>query len=406
MYNHISLCPQKTIVQEHRASICKRTVLGMIYICFLALFFLAAFLDISQSRTTVLFKKGAMSYLLFCAVLFIGLRYYTGADWNGYIHYFENVTWENKTYGFGYKTLNIVCKMLFGNYYAVQFFSSLAFILSVYRFFKTHTHYIFTCIFLAVAIYFSELFMCQVRQSLAIAILLFGIDYLLSGKWVRYVLIVILASLFHTTAIIMLCAFVLLIHIPKWVRVFLCLVVFLLIAEPVLTIEAVKIIAKYTPGKIGKLANGYLVSSLFGDGATLSTGFVFYTRQIFALFIVLFFSPKTQFEHFVMNALVCNMLLLNSSLAFSQLGRVAYYFGFYAIIGYAVFFDIHFLKRYKGIYCLSILLFFAFFFIPFAKTRLNNGISKLNGRPEQYQYIPYWNVFFHPENAWRKDWNQ
>ena len=378
----------------------------MIYICFLALFFLAAFLDISQSRTTVLFKKGAMFYLLFCAVLFIGLRYYTGADWNGYIHYFENVTWENKTYGFGYKTLNIVCKMLFGNYYAVQFFSSLAFILSVYRFFKTHTHYIFTCIFLAVALYFSELFMCQVRQSLAIAILLFGTDYLLSGKWARYVLIVILASLFHTTAIIMLCSFFLLIHISKMGRVFLCLVGFILIKFPAVPIAAVSFASHFFPGKIGTIANTYLQSQIFNVGGEISSGLVFFSRQILMLVVFIFYKPKTKLDNFILNALTLYMILLDCSLSFFMFTRVAHYFGFYAILGYSRFLDIHFLRYNKSIYSLAILLFLSFFFIPFAKSRLDSGINRINGRPKQYAYIPYWNVFFHPENAWRKDWNQ
>lgn len=80
----------------------------MIYIGYLSLFFFATFLDFETKQREL--KRAVQIILVTISICFIGLRYYTGADWSGYINYFNTVTWSDSRYQFGYKLLNIYCR--------------------------------------------------------------------------------------------------------------------------------------------------------------------------------------------------------------------------------------------------------------------------------------------------------
>lgn len=89
-----------------------------------------------------------------------------------------------------------------------------------------------------------------------------------------------------------------------------------------------------------------------------------------------------------------------------MLDRLEPYIGFYAIIGWTHLLDIKFIKHDKNVFFIVFFIFIVFFSIPFCRERTHHGISKLTGRDAQYQYLPYYNVFFHPEGAHRKDWGE
>lgn len=60
-------------------------------------------------------------------------------------------------------------------------------------------------VWLGLSIYYLSLFnpsLNLVRQSIAIAIIIFGFKYLIQNNWVKYVIVVICACLFHKTAIV------------------------------------------------------------------------------------------------------------------------------------------------------------------------------------------------------------
>ena len=101
----------------------------MIYVGFLLIFALASFFD--TSREEISLKSVSLLILFLITVFFIGLRYYTGADWSGYINYFNTVSWDNNTYEFGYKLLNLFVKNTVNDYFFVQFLATLFFSFSV-----------------------------------------------------------------------------------------------------------------------------------------------------------------------------------------------------------------------------------------------------------------------------------
>ncbi|MDY2755081.1 MAG: hypothetical protein SOU88_01450, partial [Candidatus Treponema excrementipullorum] len=78
----------------------------------------------------------------------------------------------------------------------------------------------------------------------------------------------------------------------------------------------------------------------------------------------------------------------------------------YAITGFTRLFEIRLIKEWREIFCIVFCLFIFYFGIPFYVERTSHGISDLTGRDSQYQYLPYYSVFFHPEGFYRKDWNE
>lgn len=376
----------------------------MIYICFMMLFAFASLLDFSKNQAAL--KNVTAKYLFVILVCFVGLRYYTGSDWSGYISYFNNVRWNdgNSRWGFGFKLLNLLCKSVYESYYLVQFISSLFFAFSIAEFLRKYAKYKFTCLFLALTFYFDDLFMAQVRQSLAISILLLGTTYLLEKKWLKYFLVVILAALFHVTAIVAVFTVFLLHPFSKRTRIVTVVFGFVLILKPSLSMTALTFAAEFVPGKIGSLFRMYL-AGYFSRGAELTTGVYFMAKQLLALLIVIFFNPKNKNEHFMLNALVANIFINDFSIAFMMMARIGFYIGFYAIVGWTYFFDIKLLRQKKDIFAVALMLFLGFFIVPTVKNWLpTNQVSDLTGRPVHYQSIPYWNVFHHPEGAYRLDW--
>lgn len=368
------------------------------------MFALSSFLDLNKNLITL--KKVMASCLLMISVCFIGLRYCTGADWFSYINYFNSVNWSDKTYGFGYKVLNIFSRFVVNDYYFCQFLATTIFCLSVYRFFyKENSVRFFLSLFLAIFFYFGSLFMAQVRQSLAIAILLFGSNYLIENKWIKYTACVCIATLFHSSAVFAMICLLLRLRFPKILQISLFLISFLVVPFSHTIIQCMFWLANFIPGELGKLTSVYMNSS-FGIGTGRYLGLFFHTRQLLALLIIIFYKPKNTIDVIAMNALVFSCCILNISRFFWIIERLEPYVGFYAIIGLTRLFDIKFLKDNIKISFMALFLFITFFFSFFYRERMIHGVSKVNGQYVQGTYLPYWNVFFHPEGATRKDWNE
>ena len=372
----------------------------MIYICFLFIFIVAAFLDINKKQTAI--KAVTVFYILSIAICFIGLRYYTGSDWSAYIKYFDNVDWSDKTYGFGYKALNIFSRSVINDYHFCQFLATAIFCISIYRFYKKNSSYVFLSLTLAIAFYFGSLFMAEVRQSLAIAILLLGSNYLIENKWVKYAACVFIATLFHITAIFALFCILLKVHFPKFLQILLVLLSLILIGCPNIVIQFLLLLSNFITGAYHDLIVYYVNSPQFRVSTVSIPGFYFYVKRFLALFIILFYKPRSRFDTITVNALIFSILFSSVSRSFVVLGRLENYIGFYAIIGWIHLLDIKFIKHDKNVFFMVFFTFILFFSYPFCKDMTHHVLSELSGRDSKY--LPYWNVFFHPEGAHRKDW--
>lgn len=377
----------------------------MIYVGFLLIFALASFFD--TSREEISLKSVSLLILFLITVFFIGLRYYTGSDWSGYINYFNTVSWDNNNYEFGYKILNLFVKNTVNNYFFVQFLATLFFSFSVFRFYyKYNNQYLFLSIFLAISLFFSSLFMAQIRQSLAIGVLLFGTRFLLDGRWIKYCICVFIAALFHKTAVFAFVFFLFCVDVPKYVWVLLISLSLMLMQFPGIIANGLLFLSQFLPNNLQEVVISYLGSEVFGGTTELGTGIYFYSQSLLVLVIILFYTPQTKQDIFFLNAMMASILMKNLSIGVFILSRIESYVGLYAIIGFTRLFEIRFVKEWREIFCIVFCLFIFYFGIPFYAARTSHGISELTGRDSQYQYIPYYNVFFHPDGFYRKDWNE
>jgi len=175
-----------------------------IYIITVLFIFILGFFDLMLELTT-LQKKRLVFFLYFLLVVQIGLRWETGTDWNPYLENFEgsddyNIIILNSLTGFeiGYGTLIFLMKKLFNSYSVFLFFHAVIFYLVIFRTAKKYSPFFFVSI-----IFFYATTLGVVgsnRQLLAIIICLLGMDFIFEKKPIKFLGVIFLASLFHTTA--------------------------------------------------------------------------------------------------------------------------------------------------------------------------------------------------------------
>lgn len=144
-----------------------------------------------------------------------GLRYETGGDWTSYTEIFQTIESIDKVIDghgenfksipleTGFKYLNSISRFICDN---VQFlFFTVAFIISLLLFVSIPKYSPLPI--LSVLIYFGVLFfsldMIVIRQGIAVSIVFFSYRYILQQSLLRYLILVIIASLFHVSALLL-----------------------------------------------------------------------------------------------------------------------------------------------------------------------------------------------------------
>ena len=134
----------------------------------------------------------------FWLVLYEGLRWQIGTDWDSYYKFFEE---ENNSHmGVAYGAMNHFLKGLTGSFSTVTLSVSLFFYLAFFNLFRRYSPNIFMSLVLCYCSMIG-LLGCN-RQLLALTFCIFSLFFLFKHKTLLYVLFVVLASLFHITAII------------------------------------------------------------------------------------------------------------------------------------------------------------------------------------------------------------
>lgn len=135
--------------------------------------------------------------------LFSSLRYLVGNDYEGYIHIFYNI----RNYGFSYvEPAYLLLNYLFSfspiGYIPVLAISSLVTYTILIITFKRYSILGLGIVFIFTSD-FIFLMHDQVRQAIAISIFLYSIRFVIEGKFIKYCICIIVASLFHFTALIL-----------------------------------------------------------------------------------------------------------------------------------------------------------------------------------------------------------
>lgn len=165
--------------------------------------------DVSKNRQM---KLLILLFFLLCLSVLVGIRGKTGADSSNYMNFFVKSTTGLLDYDSsikryseeGFYFISAAIKTFTNNY--LIYFILIAII--TFSFYYKSIRYFSIFPLLSVAYYLARFMpfreMNQIRGALAIAVIIYSLRFLVSGKKCRYVIGCIVASLFHFSSIIVL----------------------------------------------------------------------------------------------------------------------------------------------------------------------------------------------------------
>ncbi|GHV43656.1 hypothetical protein FACS1894180_3380 [Bacteroidia bacterium] len=341
--------------------------------------------------------------------LFVGLRYYTGADWMMYLTAFEHPEWVFKSFESGYVFVSQIFRIIFNNYYVFQFTASAFIIFAASRLFKKYSNYPIACLALMLCFLMRNILMAQVRQSIALAIIVLFADYIFDRKLVHFLLVVFIAMLFHKSALVALPLYLLYKNYGKILPISLILVANVFYFYPETLAAIVNSIAPFLPGGLSTKVAEYL-TTVHADAMKFNTGLYYFGQLTIILVVIIFSKMKDKRTAFFANSLAIFAIVRAFTISIKIFERVEAYYLIFGLLAIASVWDVDlkFIKTKisKPIIAAAII---AFLFIPNVKFLLpsNPNVSPLNGRKEAYQWKPYYNCIIHPKEAsQRLDWWQ
>ncbi|GGA63258.1 polymerase [Flavobacterium palustre] len=177
-----------------------------IYICTIVLISLFALVELRCKLTNVEYKF-MYSILYVLIVLQIGLRWETGTDWMSYYNNFQDtvdidIVLVNSVIGFeiGYGFFTFLIRSLTNNYTIFLLFHAIIYYYLIFQANKKLSPFPFLSLLLFYVTNIGVL--GSNRQLLALAICLYSLKFAIERKAVKFFILVFIAFLFHTTAII------------------------------------------------------------------------------------------------------------------------------------------------------------------------------------------------------------
>jgi len=147
-----------------------------------------------------------LSYaLIIIFTLLRGLRWKTGTDWDYYEDIFTNVDqyikYDLNQVEIGFLYFNKLIKVLYDNYTFYLIVSNLLFLISYYKFcyyfFKSYPLEAFSICLICLDLF-------PVRQTFAVAIIIWVVPLMLQKKYIQSVFVILMAYFVHRTSLIML----------------------------------------------------------------------------------------------------------------------------------------------------------------------------------------------------------
>ncbi len=149
--------------------------------------------------------------ILIAFVLTAGLRYRLGTDTITYDREFPELPslseffyfdFDKTRYGKGYLFFNAIARSISDNFVVMQIVQSTFINIVIFYFFYKNTKNIFTCVLLYSVLAYFDFNFEIIRESCAVAVFLIGWKYFKTNQWVKYYLLVVLAILFHPSALV------------------------------------------------------------------------------------------------------------------------------------------------------------------------------------------------------------
>lgn len=255
----------------------------MPYYYLLVFCILAVFAVLELLPNVTIRSKRIMTFTsCFILCLTAGLKYETGVDWATYEAIFS-LQWPIgkvldygvgeffSQFGFepGYMALTATVKQLGGSIQWVYFIIALINIVLLY---KTATYYTSHPVLVFLGYYcfvFFILDMSGVRQALAVNILLYGTRYAIDRRFWHYLMWVVLATLFHQTALFFLILYPLFgqqrLPMRRWLIIYFCSIVVLILRIRWLEAATMFLLPYLNVGNVGQKMAQYVFSMESSD---------------------------------------------------------------------------------------------------------------------------------------------
>lgn len=140
--------------------------------------------------------------ILFFMITVCGLRKNVGTDYGLYKFYYGNLG-KGSRFEIGFKNLMIFCNKIGCSYNVFIFIIAAITIILFYLLIKRYSKKPADSIFYFVTLGYYAFLFNIIRQMLAISISLFGIKYIKEKNFIKYLVVIVIASLFHLSALIM-----------------------------------------------------------------------------------------------------------------------------------------------------------------------------------------------------------
>jgi len=192
------------VVSEYRKTVIFYGVIILVSVAFAAL--------AQKSKTQFFFN--IFLFLSFLVLFFVyGFRNFSAIDDNSYIGIFNNVAeigWINQflstTMEPGYLIINQLVSAFTDNYLVMQLITSFIPLFLFYYGFKKYRHIISiptAVFFLCTVLYFQMVSAGLVRMFIGVSIVFIALDFVPKKKPLKYIFLIVLASLFHYSAFFM-----------------------------------------------------------------------------------------------------------------------------------------------------------------------------------------------------------
>ena len=340
--------------------------------------------DISKVHNNL--KNVLWYFLYFYLTLLIGLRYMVGGDSYFYMQYFNNlssssmfdISWDAE-YQPLFSIFTAVAKSIYPSFTSFQILHSLIINTILFLFISKNSKFKFFTLFLCLLMFYINFTVEILRESLAIMVFILNYKNLENNNWVKYYLGVIIAVMFHLSAI-----FLILLPLFKFLKLNKKYIILLIISFFVLNQFSYLFTFFENFEKINKKITDYSEAS-YGWKSTL-----------------LFFITRTLFP---VGLLMWTKLKFNVSIKYESLICVFGLLGVFSIVNTIIF--TRFTNYFFLFYCLAL----ADVFIPFFRKR-SLSINKIFAFatflvivpcygyisfywPERYfeKWVPYYSIF-------------
>lgn len=332
------------------------------------LFLLVLAVIVHQRRDNAVLCRNLKIVGLTSFVLFFGMRGFIWHDWSIYYEMFQDSMWSDfLEYDYfqhrepGWMVFQLCCKSLIDSYQFMVFVHTLITSWLLVRFFRRYTDN--WLLGLAVYVVFQGFVISinLLRNSMALFLFLNAIQYIEERRLLKYVGIVLLASMFHMTALLYLpLYFVLRIRVNRWVFLAIILLSHALLFVSFSPIMAV---AERLVGDNEILA--YKLGSYGDMGKRAGSRFVLLHRLITCLLVFCYYNKlRTLFKsgQLFINAFICYIAGMYLTCEFTEVSnRIGIIFIFSFWVLWIYLFRCFTYSSNRRLYWGFSLLFFSFY---------------------------------------------